>query len=98
LPDLREKPRNFGSTAPVHLREIRQEESKGAAKQTGVKFGRGKLAAGPLTDTAVGLHVDQLAQLRARPDRTHGHGWYVTLIWVSLHNVFNARRARWSRV
>lgn len=25
---------------------------------------------------------------------SYGYGWYVTLIWVPLYNVFNARAAR----
>ena len=25
---------------------------------------------------------------------SYGHGWYVTLIWVPLYNVFSARGAR----
>jgi hypothetical protein len=33
----------------------------------------------------------------ARPGmlvESYGYGWYVTLIWIPLYNVFNARAAR----
>jgi hypothetical protein len=28
------------------------------------------------------------------PVGNYGYGWYVTLVWVPLYNLFNARRAR----